>query len=45
MISKLGSPGSGDGQFNHPWGVAIDREGHIIVADTHNHRVQVIRMP
>jgi len=42
MICKFGSEGSGDGQFNNPHGVAIDQEGHIIVADTRNHRVQVM---
>ena len=45
MISKLGSEGSGDGQFKNPVGVAIDRDGHIVVLDSGNHRVQVIRMP
>jgi len=29
-----------DGLFNEPWGVAVDREGNIYVADTWNHRVQ-----
>ena len=42
MISKFGSHGSGDGQFKTPCGVAIDQEGHIIVADESNHRVQVM---
>ncbi len=31
----------GDGQFNEPWGVAVDPDGMIYVADTWNHRVQV----
>lgn len=31
----------GDGQFNEPWGVAIDSEGRIFVADTWNGRIQV----
>ncbi len=35
--------GSGAGQFNQLSGVAFDSAGHIIVADTGNHRVQVLR--
>ncbi|MEZ4620121.1 MAG: NHL repeat-containing protein [Caldilineaceae bacterium] len=33
--------GAGDGQFNEPWGVAIDQAGRIYVSDTWNGRVQV----
>jgi uncharacterized protein (TIGR03663 family) len=32
---------SGDGQFQEPWGIAIDDEGRVYVADTWNHRIQV----
>ncbi len=38
---KWGTVGSGDGQFNNPHGVALDVEGNIIVADTHNTCIQV----
>jgi uncharacterized protein (TIGR03663 family) len=31
----------GDGQFQEPWGIAVDGEGRVYVADTWNHRVQV----
>ncbi len=31
----------GDGQFNEPWGVGVGPEGHLYVADTWNHRIQV----
>ena len=31
----------GDGQFNEPWGVAVDESGDIYVADTWNGRIQV----
>jgi DNA-binding beta-propeller fold protein YncE len=31
----------GDGQFYEPWGVAVDDEGRIYVADTWNGRIQV----
>ncbi|MGC8873103.1 MAG: flippase activity-associated protein Agl23 [Chloroflexia bacterium] len=32
----------GAGQFNEPWGVAVDSEGRVYVADTWNHRIQVL---
>ena len=32
-------PGSGPGQLNFPYGVAIDRAGRVFVADDLNHRV------
>jgi uncharacterized protein (TIGR03663 family) len=31
----------GDGQFNEPWGVAVDAAGQIYVSDTWNGRIQV----
>ncbi len=31
----------GDGQFKTPWGLAVDGEGRVYVADTWNHRIQV----
>ncbi len=31
----------GDGQFNEPWGVAVDQAGQIYVSDTWNGRIQV----
>jgi sugar lactone lactonase YvrE len=44
-LAGSGSAGFADGagaaaQFNEPWGVAVDGEGSIIIADTHNHRVR-----
>jgi len=42
-VRTIGSRGSGNGQFNTPrGGVAIDSDGRIVVADTLNHRVQVL---
>ena len=41
LVKSFGSKGSQNGQFNSPWGVDVDGEGRIIVADTHNHRIQV----
>ncbi|MEX1018010.1 MAG: flippase activity-associated protein Agl23 [Litorilinea sp.] len=34
-------PTLGDGQFFEPWGVAVDADGNIFVADTWNGRIQV----
>jgi DNA-binding beta-propeller fold protein YncE len=31
---------NGRGQFNEPWGVAVDRAGNVYVSDTWNHRIQ-----
>ena len=41
FLFKFGGPGTADGQFNSPVGVAIDTSDRIIVADLFNHRVQV----
>ena len=39
FLRTWGEPGSAPGQFNEPWGIAVDDE-HVFVADTWNHRVQ-----
>src|SRR6266571_4521585 len=39
-LLQWGTPGSGDGQFNGPAGVAVDASGNVYVADYGNHRVQ-----
>ena len=39
LKNTIGSSGSGDGQFSHPWGISI--KGDVLyVADNGNHRVQ-----
>lgn len=40
VTSDFGSPGSGNGQFNEPRGVALTANGDVYVADTKNNRVQ-----
>jgi DNA-binding beta-propeller fold protein YncE len=40
FVAKCGKAGSGDGEFNQPWGVTLDQAGNIYVADWKNHRVQ-----
>ncbi|XP_055625650.1 protein wech [Toxorhynchites rutilus septentrionalis] len=37
----FGYDGHNDGQVSRPWGIAVDKDGHIIVADRRNNRVQV----
>jgi uncharacterized protein (TIGR03663 family) len=32
---------TGDGQFQEPWGIAVDGDGRVYVSDTWNHRIQV----
>ncbi len=39
-LSEFGSFGTANGQFNSPWGIAIDNEGFVYVTDTKNQRVQ-----
>lgn len=40
VLAQWGSQGSGDGQFNTPWGIAVDASGNVYVTDHSNHRVQ-----
>lgn len=47
LSGAAGSAGSADGalgvaRFNHPLGVATDRQGNVYVGDTHNHTVRKI---
>lgn len=40
FVAAWGSPGTGNGQFNAPFGLATDANGNVYVADAWNHRVQ-----
>ena len=40
-VLSFGKEGSGEGMFNSPYGVAVSDRDEIVVADRHNHRVQV----
>ncbi len=39
-IRTFGSEGTENGKLKTPWGIAIDKEGHVWVADEGNNRVQ-----
>ena len=41
LFQFLGGEGTDPGQFTRPNGVAVDEEGHIVVADSRNNRVQI----
>lgn len=40
FLSDFGAMGDGNGKFNSPNSIAIDKEGYIYVSDTNNNRVQ-----
>ncbi|NMC46993.1 MAG: hypothetical protein GYA52_09190 [Chloroflexi bacterium] len=42
FLAQFGSSGASYGQFNEPVGIALDENNHLYIADTWNHRVQVL---
>jgi len=40
FLLKWGTPGSGNGQFNLPFGITVDPSGNVYVADVNNNRIQ-----
>ncbi len=40
-IKRFGSPGSGEGQFNFPVDIFLDRRGDVYVTDTMNYKIQI----
>ncbi|XP_040596122.1 E3 ubiquitin-protein ligase TRIM71 [Mesocricetus auratus] len=40
---SFGSEGDSEGKLCRPWGVSVDKEGYIIVADRSNNRIQVFK--
>ncbi|XP_053915320.1 E3 ubiquitin-protein ligase TRIM71 [Cuculus canorus] len=40
---SFGSEGDSDGKLCRPWGVSVDKEGYVIVADRSNNRIQVFK--
>ena len=41
FLGTKGKPGKNKGQFSFPEGITCDKDGHILVCDTGNNRVQV----
>ena len=41
---RFGSEGEGDGEFNEPQCLSVDKAGHLMVCDSENHRVQVLEV-
>ncbi|QDU78791.1 Putative 2-aminoethylphosphonate import ATP-binding protein PhnT [Polystyrenella longa] len=39
LLARYGSIGTGLGQFNTPWGITVDQQNNVFVADTGNRRV------
>ncbi|XP_015770638.1 PREDICTED: tripartite motif-containing protein 2-like [Acropora digitifera] len=44
FVSKFGKRGDGDGEFNNPFCLSVDRAGHLLVCDLFNYRVQVFKL-
>jgi sugar lactone lactonase YvrE len=42
FLRSIGRTGTGPGEFRTPHGVEFDSQGRLIVADRHNHRIQVL---
>ena len=44
FLHKFGKFGDGDGDFNQPRGLSVDKVGRLLVCDSQNHRVQVFEL-
>ena len=42
-LGHWGSYGSGDGQFNTPYGVCVTSVGEVVVCDCSNHQIQIFQ--
>src|SRR5918992_1313425 len=40
FITKWGSEGTGNGQFQRPWGVTVDSSGNVYTAEESGYRIQ-----
>lgn len=43
QVSSFGCEGEGDGQLCRPWGISVDKEGYVVVADRSNNRIQIFK--
>ena len=44
FLYQFGRRGAGDGDFDQPRCLSVDRAGHLLVCDSSNHRVQVFKL-
>lgn len=44
LVGRYGGPGAGEGQFATPWGIAIDSQMRLRVADTGNRRLVELKL-
>ena len=44
FLYKFGNKGEGDGEFNEPRCLSVNKAGHLMVCDAANHRVQVFEL-
>lgn len=44
VLGRFGSVGTADNQFSTPWGIAVDAEGRVMVADTGNRRIVELKL-
>ncbi|CAH3109978.1 unnamed protein product [Pocillopora meandrina] len=44
FLYKFGNKGEGDGEFNKPCYLSVNKAGHLMVCDTWNYRVQVFEL-
>ena len=44
FLYKFGNEGKGNGEFNEPCYLSVDKAGHLMVCDSDNHRVQVLEV-
>ena len=42
FVKSFGKGGTGDGEFENPVSLCMDDEGHVVVADFYNSRIQVL---
>ncbi|XP_054462228.1 E3 ubiquitin-protein ligase TRIM71 [Anoplopoma fimbria] len=43
QVAAFGCEGEGDGQLCRPWGISVDKEGYVVVADRSNNRIQIFK--
>ena len=44
FLYKFGKEGEGDGEFNYPHCLSVNKVGHLLVCDLGNHRIQVFEL-